>query len=456
MRSTGRSRTIGLAAGAAILLAIYLVSPVSNARGDAKLAIADAWSLVHDGDAQLDELADVPGLTSHFAFRRVDGRSVDYFPWWSGALAVPAVLAVDGAHTLGAGPGIETLLRRDDPSLDALQRIVAAVYAALTATVLASAALVLLRRATPDGTHLGAISAATIVVLIGTATPLWSTVSRAMWQHVPATLALAVALRAAVSIRSSERPARLTAIAASAATLAVWARPAAVFVTVPLLVGVALAAPTARRAGAVSIGGALVAGAVLNRVLTGDVFPLYVTAKVDEGELDLAGTYAEAVAANLLSPARGLLVYSGVVVVGVVLAVRRADAEIRRWAWVAAGGIVISVLGVSATPAYWWAGHSYGPRFMTEALVLATPCAAVGVVLAIRRTNRTWTAVVAATAMFAILVHGAGATSADAQCWNAWPRSVDGDPSRVWDWDDPPFLRPVGATHAARAACAGA
>ena len=157
-----------------------------------------------------------------------------------------------------------------------------------------------------------------------------------------------------------------------------------------------------------------------------------------------AGTFAEALAGNLVSPARGLLVYSPILIlvpVGIVLAVRRGT---RRPLVVLAVGIVVAHWLVISSFPHWWGGWCYGPRLFTDMTPLLV-WLLLPALDALGRVQRPWripaVAAVGLLAAVSVAMHFRGAVDTDTGAWNARPVSVDDAPGRLWDWSDPPFLR---------------
>ena len=71
---------------------------------------------------------------------------------------------------------------------------------------------------------------------------------------------------------------------------------------------------------------------------------------------------------NLVSPARGLLVFSPVLlfaIPGVIRAIR--SPVYRPWGWAIAVAVVAHWIAISSFP-HWWGGYSFGPRLMTDVL----------------------------------------------------------------------------------------
>jgi hypothetical protein len=92
----------------------------------------------------------------------------------------------------------------------------------------------------------------------------------------------------------------------------------------------------------------------------------------------------------------------------------------------------------------WWAGYSYGPRFMTDIL----PIFAYFLAFAVSWMYAYFTViravlliVFAVLAGASFLIHAHGAIDMETDAWNSTPVSVDKQPGRVWDWEDLQFLR---------------
>jgi hypothetical protein len=459
-RLADRSIRWGLVIGAVALLAIYVASPMTDT-GDSHLVFADAHSLLYQRNLNLDEFASSPKVAHHYSFVRTGHGDFDYFPWMASLIAVPAVAGLDIAHVLGVGVGSDAMIRRNAPGLVELQHELASVVAAVTAMLLAAVGLSLVQlgggASSADG-ELDEIDrprlllAVGFVLTIGLATPLWSTTSRGLWQHVPAGLALAIALWCLSRTERSTGRWWLPASGAFSVAM-VWSRPA----TFVIAGAVGVAVVVLRRRWTVPfVGGAVGAGVVLlvaDRVLLGRFEPLYVGGT----SLSLGRTTAEALAANVVSPNRGVVWFSSVIVVGVVVGL------LQRWpgrsiAMAAAGTFVVYLCLVSAYGTKWWAGHSIGPRFLTEGILICSPVALAALVIASRRLRAgasaapslasghgVLTIVVVLTLGFSLWANGTGAVFKAAHCWNDTPNDIDQHPGRVWQLTDASFLRPITA-----------
>ena len=92
----------------------------------------------------------------------------------------------------------------------------------------------------------------------------------------------------------------------------------------------------------------------------------------------------------------------------------------------------------------WWGGHSFGPRLMTD--IVPFLCYFVAFNFQLGDAVASWKrqAVAAVVAMFAavsFLIHAQGALRNPPMAWNATPDNIDQNPSRLFDWSDPQFMR---------------
>jgi hypothetical protein len=138
----------------------------------------------------------------------------------------------------------------------------------------------------------------------------------------------------------------------------------------------------------------------------------------------------------LVSPSRGLFVYSPVAIIallGIVPALRSLREHGLGWALAGAFALYVGY----SLYAVWWGGHSYGPRYMLDLIVVLTVPAAV----ALERVlcGRAARALSVVALVWSVVATGTGAFFADT--WNTQPASVDRHHERLWDWHDPQILR---------------
>jgi hypothetical protein len=144
---------------------------------------------------------------------------------------------------------------------------------------------------------------------------------------------------------------------------------------------------------------------------------------------------------TLFSPNRGLLVFSPWV--AVALATLAMPAVRQRLA----AHSLICVLLASLVPyllmlskySVWWGGHSFGPRYSTDAIPLFAILFAFGLEGALTR-SRALGPISVIAVVFSIAVQIIGAFCYPST-WNSAPLNVDLNHNRLWDWRDSELSR---------------
>jgi hypothetical protein len=282
-------------------------------------------------------------------------------------------------------------------------------------------------------------TAGALVVTIAFAfgTTAWSTASRGLWGHAPSLLFLAIAVW--LLIQAPRRPS-LAGWAGLPLGLAAATRPQD-WLSVVVLGGFVAVRyrrqlPLYLLALAVSLGPAI--GYLL--WIYGRPFSPYSSPL----QLFTAANMLEAVAGLLISPSRGLFVYSPVLVVALAGAIWRVRSG--RWTLLDSAFAAIIVLHVLMLASFvnWWGGHSFGPRLLTDVLPYLMVFLAEGVeaIRALPRWPRRLAAVATAVLLVtSVAIHAIGANNYAVNFWNAQPVSVDDEPSRLWSVRDAQLLR---------------
>jgi len=153
-------------------------------------------------------------------------------------------------------------------------------------------------------------------------------------------------------------------------------------------------------------------------------------------------------AGHLVSPNRGLFVFSPILLlalVGMIVQVRRRTIDALDIAVLVVLGAYFVAISLAGQ---WWAGHSFGPRFTTDVLPLlayfAMP-AVLAIVESLPRARVANLAIVALLAAWSLFAHFRAATTWDVWAWNGTPVSIDERPERAWDWSDLQILRRIGS-----------
>lgn len=464
LSAAARDRVVAALLMAAVFL-LHAASPIHQT-GDSAFAIPTAASIVRAGNIDVDEYGDMAAFNHPQAVLRHGGHLYNSFPLGTSLLAAPCVLAADGALRLlfATRPDLPERIRArvvayvrarpltDDPQrrdlriryyetapIDAvyLRQILEVLIASFWASLAAVLLYLMARR------HLSVAQALILSLLFCFGTSIYSTASRGLWQHGPSVMLLALALLLLDRAPTSPRAASLAALPLAFAYVVRPTNliPLAVFT---LYVWRCLRPLFLRYA---AWGATVVTGfAAFNLRTFGSVLPPYYN------PLRLSGlsSFPTALAANLISPSRGLLVFTPFLVfVGVGFARRVRQGRATPLEWCAAVIFVLHWLAISAFPV-WWGGTSYGPRFFTDLAPLAAFLTIPEIAARLdarglpRRGSRRVTALnglFVTLALLSVAVHARGAFSRAANDWNVYPVDINQAPERVWDWRDPQFLR---------------
>ena len=322
-----------------VVLGIYGVSPVVT-NGDSYLVAPTSASIVNDFDLDVSESVG-PGTSGGIAWvgDGADGVQLsgvqmtaspplsepvyDFFPWTTAVLGAGLYVAL---LIPGAVLGISffdprRMVAEGDAGLFNL--VGGSVLTALMVVVVAGTVDRMLAGGGTDlRTRRNAVITVAIVVAFGTSA--WSVLSRAMWSQATSTLLIAVVLYEVVRLDQAARADRRAwSVALGATTAAAYtARPTNAVCVVA--VGVWLLVQHRRQLVPYVVSGLVVgiAWIAVNLATWGSLSPPYFAAHRASPDNRLF----EALAGNLVSPNRGLLVFSPVVVVaavGVWLSLRR-------------------------------------------------------------------------------------------------------------------------------------
>ncbi len=428
-----RAYLADLIAGAFVFLFVFGVhfhSSNSDAYSDPVWATWTGVSLLKEGDADLDEYAAFVHKVN-YATVTIDGRLYYEFPIGSSLVAMPFLFIVDHLPDRYLFFTLRGYTNRDPHQL---------VHAFAAGGVVALAMLVAYALAR---IHTSIPGAACFAMVFAFGTSLWSTASLALWQHGPSVCMLLLTVYCLAKARENPRWVWLAGVPLA---MAFVVRPLNAIPVVVLSAYVCVA--HLRRLPGFLGGAGLVALPFLayNWSLYGWIFSPYYAANRIAGA---QSQYWEAVAANLVSPARGLLVYSPFLVLvpwGMFRMFHRGE---RPALLLSVALIPVIHLFVLSNFSHWWLGLSYGPRGMIDVLpflmFLMLPFFVRDFWMSLRRAVRVLLAVfLGICILWSGFVHYRGANERGPKDWGFQPLSIDDDSSRVWDWKDPQFWRGLG------------
>jgi hypothetical protein len=163
------------------------------------------------------------------------------------------------------------------------------------------------------------------------------------------------------------------------------------------------------------------------------------------------GVFWTALAANIVSPGRGLLVYVPVLFfIGYLLVRYRKQMRYPRIV-VMALCVVVVHLAIISCFGHWWGGYSYGPRFSTGLVPWFVILAILGlqgrnislekrIPLASLTARALELSLGSVLLIVSIAINALGAADRNTTYWNVRPQNIDLHPERNWDWRQPQFL----------------
>lgn len=419
---------------AALVFAWYMVKPDNIQAPDSIWSPHVAASLIYERDPSLEEYRHWIEQREFYAAIGVNGELQSFFPIGGPILTVPQVIVLDAVLPELRNVTLEEYLLEnppDDPFIQKLQLINASFLVALSAGI-----MYLIGRE-----YLRVPYALLLAATYAFGTSAYSTASRAMWQHGPSMLMLAVALLLLVKARKRPGLIPLVGLPLAAAFIIRPTNSVSVLV-ITIYVLVFYRSYFLRYCLSAAL---LAIPFVLHNIsLYGSILPRYFSA----GRL---GTpeIGQAMAANLVSPARGVFVFSPILFLipaGIAGIWRKRGLEPLEWSVI---GIISLHWIVISSFGHWWAGHSFGSRFFADMMpfmiFLLIPFLELMQSPDESRGRR-----VVLNSLFVLLfiasvaIHYRGATSPATFGWNSVPINVDTAPQRVWDWSDLQFMRGLG------------
>jgi Dolichyl-phosphate-mannose-protein mannosyltransferase len=436
---------------ACLLAGVYLFSGLSpvGTSFDSRWSVHIAMSLWQHGDTNLDEYSQTILNNDYYAVECVSadgqvrmgaplacaGHWYNIYPVGGPVLTAPLVAAAVGvmkllrplaAHFHSSHPVIAGFLRGDyDAAHPLIEMEVASFLLAMASVVIYFIA----RR------YLDETRSIILALLYALATPAYSIGGRALWQHSPSMLLLAIIIL--MLLRAEEHPS-LAAWVGLPVALSYTVRPTDSLFVIFFTAYVAI---RYRRYLLRYLLAALPVAALFvayNYSIYHDILSPYYHSRLDGFYPRNWPTFGVGLAGNLVSPARGLLIYTPVFLFSIWSMARGLwQAPLKNWLSMLA---LAHWVAVSSFVTCWWAGMCYGPRFFSD----VTPVFVLFLIPYLAGWEGLSRAVRIAFVVCALIglgMHLRAGWSIAVYDWNVKPVSVDLHPERNWDWSDPPFLR---------------
>lgn len=402
-----------------VLMVILVFGPAKIAL-DSKWVIPTALSIIRGNAGDISQYVRTSGRE---ATTTRGERRYNFFPVGTALLSIPAVAVIAAID-----PGLTDKVIRSDAA--SAQKIIASMFGALAAVVFFWLIYARFRSTTMA-------LASTFVFMF--CTSMWSIATRALWAHAPLVLLVTIAMLLLVRARSRPALAQYVSLPLAVAFIV---RPSAAAPIVAFSLYVLLV----HRIHFIKYVAWSAAIAVpwisFNLWAFGTLFPEYYFHSHMLHDLP----FWEGLGIQLFSPNRGLFVFSPVLLFalsGFALAIKERDDRGLHFAFAAT--IILHLVLVSRHHT-WWAGWSFGPRFMIDVLPFLVYFFAFNLRAIVPIDNARKAVVAAVIGLFAVVsmaIHGLGAYRGAPDRWNAWPTDIDRTPARVWDWNDLQFTRGI-------------
>jgi hypothetical protein len=407
-----------------LLISIYLFvwfglyeSKVYN-QTDSLWSVYTTISLVREGNLNIDEYSSLFPKTFFANITEIGGHTFNYYPYGVSILAIPHIWIASKWYALKGKDFQEKILSSSTISLEknissSLLSISAVLFFLISFHITKSVPKSLL-----------------VVFLHSFCTIIFSTVSRGLWQHAGSILLLSILLLFIVLNKKS-----LFILSALPLFFSYAVRPTNLL-PIFFLGLIFIYLLREKSIGFIFLGGLILSFFYLfNYFEMGNLLHPYYDFRKVQG----SNTFYEALAGNLISPARGLFIYSPIFLfsfLGIYYKWKEETLSLFDYA------IFLTVLFhwvLVSRNLNWWGGHCYGYRLLSDMI----PFFVFYLIFFLKYANLKSPifALFILSIIFSLFINFQGANRMETYYWNLQPSNIDENSFRLWDWKDAPFLR---------------
>lgn len=402
-----------------------------------------AYSLIKEGNFNLDEFEEQIRENENYGIEQVNGHYYNYFPIGTTLIAVPFVFTAN----IFLQPGIEKIPFIKN-SVQGRSRKAVYTYNVIAlyhgvelfiASFLMALASVFIFKISK--LYLDNIYSLFVTFVFAFCTSVYSVASRGLWSHGPTILILAIVLYMLLKAKENNsekkylisyisiplffsfliRPSNLITIIIVSIYVFIYYRK---YFWKYILYGSAI----------------FILFFIYNLNIYGSILPSYYGTE----RLNLDLTFLQAVFANLISPGRGIFIFSPVLLLAIAGIFYKLKNDKDPFDKFLIAIIILHLLVVSSFST-WWAGLSYGPRFMSDMLPIFIYFFIFGLKWILQLTGgykKLCLSIIFIFTAVSLLIHLKGAVSREAwTVWSGTPVPIHEEPMRIWNWKDPQFLR---------------
>jgi len=393
---------------------------------DSRWVVPTAFSIIKEHNTNLDEYHNLINSYQYYAIDSVNGHLYSKFPMGTTLIATPFVYIIDKLCTKVVGMDIYGI-EKTYP-LQGIELLIASIIVAITVIFIFRISNMILKNN---------FQSILITLIFGFCTAAWSTASRALWQHGPSMLTLTITLY--LLLKAKEKP-RSAIWAALPLAFSYVIRPTDF---IPVLFLSLFVFTNYRKYFIRFVFVALLVAIpffIYNFNLYGALLTPYYMGQY-QGH---SSNYLLSVFGNLFSPARGLFIFSPILlfsILGMGFKIKNGSFKSLDFFLVL---IIISHLLFFSLMRVWWAGWSFGPRYFTDII----PFFIYFLVGAFEWLNTKTTSqklvyriILIPLIAISFYINYRGATHYSTFEWNATPNNIDEHTERLWQWHDLQFLR---------------
>ena len=413
---------------------VYFTSPVRD-RGDSRYVLHVANSILKERNTDLDEyqwLIEKEGIYKTRILTQ-NGHLYSIYPLGTSLLALPFVALYDWWNTTFVSPiSIDKQIILSQTDL--IDNFLAALFVALAVL------FVYLTGLQFAPWYLSLIGS----LLLAFGTTAWTQAARTLWPHGPTMFVLALSLW--LLIKASKNKA-YAIVAALPLAFSFIIRPTNIIPLIFFTIYVFVKFPK------VFIYYLLVTVVILAfysfynfGIYHAPLPPFYYPGGIRMGPYNHSLRFSpEGLAGQLVSPNRGLFIYSPVLlfaVIAMLILIKTKKTTLL-------DSLLMTTLFLHwiliSSYQGWWAGWVFGPRYFTDVLPIFGYFLIIFLTQLSALRNKLLLSLciffLVMTGILSIWIQHAGATYWATSWWNGYPKDIDYFHERVWDWHDLQFLR---------------
>jgi hypothetical protein len=418
-----------------ILIAIFLITYFLHVLSPVTTSTDSAWSfhlaasILREKNIDLDEYRNLIDLKLDYRLRLFNGHIYSYYPMATPLLITPMVWLINIVYPAFYKEDFYTYLAEHAPNTHTakMEKILASGFVAL------SAVFVYL-----IGRHYLAVNKSLFLAFIfAFSTSMWSTASRALWQHGPSVFFILIAIY--LLVLPSKKPFMFLLVGIILG-YGYLIRPTNSLEVMFLGIFILFNHRKYFYNYALGVSAILIPYILYNWITYHNIFPPYSYQLFER--LSTLRVFGEALAGTLISPSRGLFIFSSIFLFSIYGIYQRIKLNKISFSNLDLffTGILLSHWIITSLFEDWGGAWSIGPRYFVDVIPFLVYFL-IPVFQGNLLTKPIWKYLFITTITISTLIQFHSSTSIYPFMWNGKPQALVDAPERKWDWGDLQFLR---------------